>query len=430
MVYRQLGHIVAAALMSLTVLLLPATAALATPPLNHLENNIIDEAGVLTDAGRAKLENAIAQLPANETLYVVYVDSFDGLTGAQWAAQTHDQANLDSAWLLAIAVEDRLWGTGYLNGTDSSLVSMVNTSVQDTLRNYRVDPDNFDWATPGVMMAEVIANPTPNTETEQFAFSARSILVVGVIGAIGVLIGHIIETRNRHARAYTKFDNLWSLKQLPVEPEIALADTRRQISIVVDLLTEYDTQISSLAKEYTQLAMDLYEQAKIAINTGKTTVYGRPVLDVLNDARAYARAGLSAATGDADNNLSKQQLSKHLSFNLDAPTWLAIQLASDHPKLEAPRILQTASRDGSFNSIVRSGVSGSFGDFYRSVGGSFENSFGNSFTGRGGSFAPTQSFDRGPGGDLHVPPPSYDHSSSSSNSSFSFGGSMGSGGSF
>ena len=75
---------------------------------------ITDQAGALTADGRAQVGAALDELNRENQiqLFVVYVDSFDGAAGQDWAADTAERSQLgDRDVLLAVAVGDRAYGT-------------------------------------------------------------------------------------------------------------------------------------------------------------------------------------------------------------------------------------------------------------------------------------------------------------------------------
>lgn len=94
----------------LVALLLTAGPALAEPPLDVPEQ-VTDSADVL-QGNESAVEDAVAQLQADEgiQLWVVYVDTFDGIEPTDWAAQTYDLSDFgDNDVLFAVAVEDRAY---------------------------------------------------------------------------------------------------------------------------------------------------------------------------------------------------------------------------------------------------------------------------------------------------------------------------------
>lgn len=95
-------------LLVLALVLLPAPAR-ADPPA-RLATQVTDAAGVLTD--RAAVDEALATLrdKTGIQLFVVFVDSFDGIPAQEWTDRTAELSDLgDRDALLAIATTDRAY---------------------------------------------------------------------------------------------------------------------------------------------------------------------------------------------------------------------------------------------------------------------------------------------------------------------------------
>ena len=92
------------------LLVLSGGPALAEEPF-RVPEQVTDEAGVLVgDTGA--VEDAVEQLQADEgiQLWVVYVDTFDGIDPADWTAETYELSDFgDNDVLFAVAVEDRAY---------------------------------------------------------------------------------------------------------------------------------------------------------------------------------------------------------------------------------------------------------------------------------------------------------------------------------
>jgi hypothetical protein len=91
------------------LVLLGGSPALAEPPFDVPEQ-VTDRAGVLV-GDESAVEAAVAELQAEDQiqLFVVYVDSFDGLDPGEWADRTAEVSGFGgNDVLFAVAVEDRL----------------------------------------------------------------------------------------------------------------------------------------------------------------------------------------------------------------------------------------------------------------------------------------------------------------------------------
>lgn len=140
--------------LALVVTLAAATTpgARAAEPLAGLDGEITDAAGVLGD-DRAEVQESLDRL-ADETpyqLFVVFVDTFDGFSGRDWANATANQSALGADdLLLAVAVEDGLYGLSVDSGVGLSdaRLDAVESAAEDELRD-------GDWG--GAVVAAVDA---------------------------------------------------------------------------------------------------------------------------------------------------------------------------------------------------------------------------------------------------------------------------------
>ena len=145
---RRLSTLVAV----LVVLLLAGSgSALADPPF-RLQDRITDRAGALDAAGTAEVTQAIDRLRAEGTdLFVVYVDSFDGADGQQWATDTARASQFASNdVLLAVAVRDRVYGASFADDYPQA------ESTTDAILTDDVEPrlGADDWAGAAVALAD------------------------------------------------------------------------------------------------------------------------------------------------------------------------------------------------------------------------------------------------------------------------------------
>jgi len=91
-----------------------AGAAQAEPPF-RVPDRVTDRVGALDAAGNQRVRQAIDELRAAGTdLFVVYVDSFDGADGQQWATDTANRSQFGTNdVLLAVATGDRTYGYSF-----------------------------------------------------------------------------------------------------------------------------------------------------------------------------------------------------------------------------------------------------------------------------------------------------------------------------
>ncbi|MGY1634525.1 TPM domain-containing protein [Geodermatophilus sp. SYSU D01186] len=140
-------------LASLTALLVVAAPAQAVPP-SGLTDQVSDQADVMDAGEEADVQAAVDDLSAETgtELYVVYVDSFDGTDRTQWARTSAEQTGLDDDdVLMAVAVDDRLYGVHYGDQIDASdLQDVLTGDVQAQL-------SQGDWAGASVALADGLA---------------------------------------------------------------------------------------------------------------------------------------------------------------------------------------------------------------------------------------------------------------------------------
>ncbi|SDO85923.1 TLP18.3, Psb32 and MOLO-1 founding protein of phosphatase [Klenkia soli] len=146
-----LPRLLAVAALAVGPLLLAGPAA-AQEPL-RLDDQITDDAGVLSADDRARVQTALDQLRADEglQLFVVFEDTFDGTSGPDWATETAQLSGFgDGDVLLAVAVESRDYGT-------SIPVAVISSSDdQLSLETDQVEPHlaDEDWAGAAIAMAD------------------------------------------------------------------------------------------------------------------------------------------------------------------------------------------------------------------------------------------------------------------------------------
>ncbi|MGI9003607.1 MAG: TPM domain-containing protein [Pseudonocardia sp.] len=146
---RRLSTLVAV----LAVLLLGgAGAALADAPF-RVDERITDRAGVLDAAQARQVAEAIDRLRAEDStdLYIVFVESFDGARGQQWADATAELSQLGTDQvLLAVAVDDRVYGVSFDEGF------RLSQSETDRIRTDDVEPRLAanDWSGAAIALAD------------------------------------------------------------------------------------------------------------------------------------------------------------------------------------------------------------------------------------------------------------------------------------
>ena len=175
------------------------TVAHAEPPLSTLDGDITDRSDVLGDRA-ADVQAALDQV-FDETdfqLFVVFVDSFDGMTGESWTNQTANDAGLGPRDVLfAVATTDRLYGVS----VDSNMITesereRIETAAEPGLRAAANAPEGEgDWGVPAIAAAEELRSIAQGSD----GGGAGGWVVGGVVAAGGV--GGWLWWRNRRKAA-------------------------------------------------------------------------------------------------------------------------------------------------------------------------------------------------------------------------------------
>lgn len=179
------------ALLGLTLIALPATAE----PPGAVDGHVVDHSSQqVLDGQDAEVTAAIDELRSDTDLdlWVVYVDSFDGMDQQEWAAQSAQATglgNLDLLW--AVAVEDQqtgLWANEAA-GLSQSQLDSADSQARDQL-------GSGDWAGGAV---------TFTNEVHSAATGGGSALtVVLVVVALAVVVGLVVLwARSRRKRSET-----------------------------------------------------------------------------------------------------------------------------------------------------------------------------------------------------------------------------------
>ncbi|GIG36922.1 TPM domain-containing protein [Cellulomonas pakistanensis] len=182
-----------------------AGPASAEPPLD-LPSTVTDTAGVLSpeDRGRvAEAAHALAEATPYD-LFVVFVDSFDGMSNRDWADATAEASGLGrDDILLAVAVGDRRYQVSV--DADIALGDDALTRVEQEDIEPALGDD--DWAGAAVAAAEGYeraANPPAGAGTIAF----RVLLALGVLALLGYGVARLVRTRRAAARAAAELDAL------------------------------------------------------------------------------------------------------------------------------------------------------------------------------------------------------------------------------
>ena len=251
----------------LTTGLLLATPADAQPPL-RLPGYVTDNAGLLSDSGRATVTSAIDRLYADRhiRLWVVYVDNFAGLSAENWATRTYQASDLgDSDAVLAVSSTGRAYA--FLVPTT---VRSIKPGQVDDLRRNQIEPRlrNGDWSGAAVAAANGLNRPPDYT---------GRIVLLAVLAGVAVAVVVLLIVMRRRARrrraaalaAARRVDPTDANALAAVAPQ-ALDDLSRSMVVDVDNALRTSTNELALAidefgNERTQPFTEAVNNAKVAL---------------------------------------------------------------------------------------------------------------------------------------------------------------------
>ncbi|WP_298991618.1 TPM domain-containing protein [uncultured Pseudokineococcus sp.] len=161
------------------LLVVGAPPASAVAPL-RLDEQVTDQVGALA-GDEQQVEQALADLRAETgvQLFVVFVDSFDGLGGQEWAQQTGDLSQLgDGDGVLAVATGDRAYG--------SVVDADVDAPAANAAAESRLAQD--DWAGAVEAYADVLASSAGGSDGSGAGGGAGSDGGSGGVSGLAVLV--------------------------------------------------------------------------------------------------------------------------------------------------------------------------------------------------------------------------------------------------
>jgi hypothetical protein len=162
----------------------------------RLATQVVDRAGVL-GGDTTRVRSALDSLRAADgtQLFVVYVRSFDGATGQDWAdsAARLSQLGRDDV-LLAVAVDDRAYGTSVDDAFPLSDTELDRITTRDVEPRLAAD----DWAGAAVAMADGLRTGGASTSGDSGGGVPVGVLVGGAALLGG---GAYVAARRRRRRA-------------------------------------------------------------------------------------------------------------------------------------------------------------------------------------------------------------------------------------
>jgi hypothetical protein len=190
----RLARLIAASFV-LVPLGITGTAA-ASPPVS-VTSQVTDTADVLSSSEESQVQSALDDLQAEDgtQLYVVYVDSFDGVAPGAWASQAFEESALgNNDVLFAVATEDRR--DGYYVGpntdvTEADLSDLVTNDVEPEL-------GQGDWATAAVTLADGLQSGGGSSGGDGGGGALAVLVGIAVVGGGGYAL---VRSRRRKKQA-------------------------------------------------------------------------------------------------------------------------------------------------------------------------------------------------------------------------------------
>ncbi|HWV76528.1 MAG TPA: TPM domain-containing protein [Isoptericola sp.] len=256
------GACVLALLLALAGAAVLALSASAVPPLTQLDSEITDQSAVLDDGDEAQVQASLDQL-ADETpyqLFVVYVESFDGTDGRDWANRTATDAGLGvNDLLLAVATEDRAYGLSVdtNNGLSDAQLDQVEQVAEDHLRD-------DDWAGAAIAAADTIRTGGTTSSGGGGWGVAAAVGGVVVAGGVGGWLWVRSRRRNQGAAAPAGPGDLSAVPTDELE--------RRVGSALVEIDDALRTSEQELGFAQAEFGLEATQEFSAALETAKADV--------------------------------------------------------------------------------------------------------------------------------------------------------------
>lgn len=254
----------------LTVLgagLLLAPSAGAQPPL-QLTDYVTDDAGALSEPGRAAVTSAVDKLYAERhvRLWVVYVDTFSGQDAENWGRATRGMSDLgDYDALLAVATTGRAYAF-----LVPSAIKTVNSAQVDNLRREKIEPAlrNGDWSGAALAAANGL-DPATHSSSKAVLLAALGVIAVAVLVLLVVMRYRARRRRADALAAARRVDptDADALAGIPLE---ALDDLSRSMVVEVDNAArtssnELDVAVAEFGEGRTRPFTEAVANAKAAL---------------------------------------------------------------------------------------------------------------------------------------------------------------------
>jgi TPM domain len=322
---RLLGMILAA--LTVGALSSPSLPTATAEPPSRLTEYVTDDAGVLDAAGLQTVKKAVDDLydARRVRLWVVYVDSFSGQTGVQWAQRTMrlNDFQPDQDALLAVATQDRDYAL--LAGT-----AILSDSDQADLRRNQVEPAlrKGDWAGAATAAA---------TGFQNHGTAGAGVSWVGTVAVLGVLAlavaGLLLWRRHRRAQR-RKAEFAVAQRVDPADPNAlsslsvdALEDLSKSIVVQVDnAVRTSDSELTLAVEEFGDRDTAPFTQAVANAKTALTQAFN--VRQILDDSvpetpaqrrDLLTRVIVAAARADDELEAQREAFGKLRDLVINAP---------------------------------------------------------------------------------------------------------------
>lgn len=181
---RKILSIVAAVFMLMVTGVAPSFAEAPAPSIS---SNITDKSGSLDKAQMDLLVNQV-EAETDYELYVYVTDTFNGMSGAQWAVETAKKSHLDAsnAVLFAIATKDRKYGSAFPTGSViASNITKVEAEAMPSLKKSDWNGAVASYGNALMQNSHAIAASKAQSNAETDKATAG---LLGIIGNILVFI--------------------------------------------------------------------------------------------------------------------------------------------------------------------------------------------------------------------------------------------------
>lgn len=311
----------------LTAGLLLAPPAGAQPPF-RLADYVTDNAGVLSDSGRAAITSAIDTLYADRhiRLWVVYVDDFSGESAVNWAQRTLRSSDLgDYDALLAVATAGRAYAF-----LVPSAIKSINASQVDQLRRNKIEPAlrAGDWSAAAVAAANGL-DASPGSSGHVVLLIALAAILIA-LAALLLVMRYRGRRRRDAALAAAREADPTDAEALAAIPLQALDDLSRSMVVDVDNAVrtssnELELAVSEFGDERTIPFTQAVNNAKAALAQAFTV---RQQLDDSTPETPAQRRELltrvivSAARADRELESQTEAFEKLRALVINAPSRL------------------------------------------------------------------------------------------------------------